>query len=161
MTHMGYGKHFSSMYTGSMVGSGALVFALMGYVIANMQPDKKVGFQVELNPVLLAAILGEKEDDVAAAIDFLCSPDPRSRSTESKGRRLERLGQFDFRVINGAKYRAIRDEEMRRESNRINQAIHRIRKKGIPLAGEMAYIKALNEGNEFEAQRILDQYSKP
>ena len=29
-----YGKHFASMYEGSLYGSGAVVFAVWGYVIA-------------------------------------------------------------------------------------------------------------------------------
>src|ERR1700742_1263807 len=32
-----YGKHYAGMYEGSMVGKGAIAFALMGYVIANMR----------------------------------------------------------------------------------------------------------------------------
>ena len=106
------------MYSGSMVGAGALPFAIMGYVIANGRPDRTVGMQVELNPKLLGFILGESEESVEKAIDFLCSPDPRSRSKEEEGRRLIKLGEFCYRVVNGAKYRAIRDEERRRETDR-------------------------------------------
>jgi len=153
-----YGKHFSSMYSGSMVGSGALIFAVMGYVVANMVPDKKVGAQVELNPKLLAAILGEPESDVSKAIDFLCSPDPHSRSKEAEGRRLVKLGEFDYRVVNGAKYRAIRDEEQRRESNRISQALSRARKRGLPLPGETAYVEALKAGDDAKANAVLEAY---
>lgn len=117
-----FGKHFASMYTGSMVGKGALMFAVMGYVIANVRPDKIVGGQVELNPILLAAIFGESVTDIQKAIDALCSPDPTSRSKDEEGRRLVRLGQFDYRVVNFKKYFAIRNEEIRREQNRVAQA---------------------------------------
>ena len=146
------------MYSGSMVGSGALVFAVMGYCVANGVPDKVVGTQVELNPTLLATVLGEKEEDVIKTIEFLCAPDAKSRSKDKEGRRLVRLGQFDYQVVNGAKYRAIRDQEARRDSNRINKALNRARKRGLPLAGETAYIAALESGNDFEAQRLLDKY---
>src|SRR6185503_20561610 len=54
-----FGKHFASMYEGSMVGSGAAVFAVMGYVIANWKPDKEVGGQIRLNTTILATIFGE------------------------------------------------------------------------------------------------------
>lgn len=154
-----YGKHFGSMYSGSMVGAGALAFAVMGYCIANAAPDRKVGSQVELNPVLLAAIFGEKQADIEKVIKMLCSPDPQSRTKEKEGRRLVQLGQFDYQLVNGAKYRAIRDEETRRESNRIAQTLSRARKRGLPLAGEVEFVAALKKGDDLEADRILDRYS--
>lgn len=113
------------MYEGSMVGAGAIVFATMGYVIANQKPDKDVGSQVRLNPILLSAILGESEKDVEEAIQFLCSPDPRSTTKEEEGRRLIKIGEFDYQVVNGPKYMRIRDEEHRREQNRAAQQKHR------------------------------------
>ena len=42
---MFFGKHFASMYEGSLVGSGPVVFAVMGYVIANQKPDFTLGSQ--------------------------------------------------------------------------------------------------------------------
>src|SRR5689334_9730282 len=106
-----YGKAFASMYTGSMVGSGAVVFAVWGYVIANMEPDKTVGMQVELNPRYLAGVFGEPAEAIALAIEKLCSPDPESRSKEQEGRRIIRIGQFAYQVVNGVYYREIRDKE--------------------------------------------------
>lgn len=124
-----YGKHFASMYERSMIGSGAIVFAVWGYVIATARPDADVGAQVTLNPVLLAAILGEEVKDVEEAIEFLCAPDRRSTSKDEGGRRLIRLGEFDYRVVNYARYRAMRDEEKRREQNREAQARFREKQK--------------------------------
>ncbi len=146
------------MYTGSMVGSGAVAFAVLGYCVACSVPDKAVGSQVELNPVLLAAILGESRGDVEKAIEFLCAPDPNSRSKAQGGRRLVRLGQFDFQLVNGAKYRAIRDEEERREYNRVAKAVERARKRGLPLAGETEYVAALNAGDESKADSVLERF---
>lgn len=140
-----YGKHFASMYQGSMVGSGAIVFAVMGYVIANGIPDRTVGMQVDLNPKLLSFILGESEKDIAKAIKFLCEPDPDSRSDDHQGRRLVRLGQFSYQVVNGAKYRWIRDEEKRREQNRDAQRRRRL-KNGRPLPGEESTLAKLESG---------------
>ena len=124
-----YGKHFASMYERSMIGSGAIVFAVWGYVIATARPDKAVGAQATLNPVLLGAILGESPGDVSKAIEFLCSPDPRSTSKGHEGRRLVKLGEYDYQVVNYEKYRAIRDEEKRREQNREAQAKFRAKQK--------------------------------
>jgi hypothetical protein len=150
-----FGKHFSSMYTGSMVGAGAINFAVMGYVIANCQPDRTYGAIVEMNPVLLSAILGESVADVEAAIKFLCSPDPQSRTKDRDGRRLIQLGQFDYQVVNGAKYRAIRDEEKRREQNRIAQA--NFRKKDKPLRGEVEAVKKFADGKVDKNFQPIDQ----
>ena len=150
-----YGKHFRSMYSGSMVGAGAPVFAVLGYVISNMVPQPSVGAQVELNPKLLAFIIGEKEEVIEKAIRKLCAPDPHSRTKEEDGRRLIRLGEFDYRVVNGAKYIAIRDEEERLESNRQRQAAHRAAlKRSIPMAGEALAIKALENGDTETFDRI-------
>jgi hypothetical protein len=107
-----YGKHFASMYTGSMVGSGAVVFAVWGYVVANVRFTDS---SVELNPRILATILGEPVEEIEKAITVLCSPDKHSRSQEEEGRRLVLEGPFLYRVVNAKKYGSIRDEDGRRE----------------------------------------------
>lgn len=130
-----YGKTFSSMYERSMVGAGAAAFAVWGYVIANQTPDKVVGMQVTLNPKLLAVIIGEPESVIDGAIKFLCAPDPKSTTPDDGGRRLVKVGMFDYRVVNGKKYASIRDEEERREKNRIRMEEKRGgTKKRIPRA---------------------------
>jgi hypothetical protein len=106
-----YGKIYESTFTGSMVGSGTAVFAVWPYVIANTKPDN----QVELNPRILSAILGTTEAEVQTAIDFLCAPDPRSRSKEFKGRRLIKRAEFLYFVPQADKYRGIPNERERRQ----------------------------------------------
>lgn len=120
-----FGKIFASMFQGSLYGKGWGPQLVMSYVIAHGQPDRELGMVVELNPKLLANTFGEDLKSVEAAIDFLCQPDPESRTPEEGGRRLIKLGQFDYKVVNGAKYRAIRDLEMRREQVRAAMAKHR------------------------------------
>lgn len=102
-----------------MVGSGAAMFAVWPYVIAKMKPDPDVGAQVDLNPALLAFVLGEEPEVIQGVIEKLCSPDPKSRTPDEDGRRLIKIGQFTYQVVNGAKYIALRNEEDRRRSNRI------------------------------------------
>lgn len=155
-----FGKHFASLYEGSMVGSGAVVFAVWGFVIAKQVPDRVSGSQVRLNAKLLSTILGEPERDVAKAIQFLCSPDPNSTTPDKEGRRLIKIGEFDYQVVNGARYRAIRDENMRREQNRLAQERYRAksRKHGGPGAQERAYEMALENG---APEAVLDKMSEP
>lgn len=111
-----------------MVGSGPVMFAVWGYVIAKMQPDKEVGAQVDLNPKLLAFTLGTEESEVESVITKLCSPDPNSRSKDEDGRRLVQVGTFSYRVVNGARYAEMRSEEARREYNRVRQRTLRAKK---------------------------------
>jgi hypothetical protein len=151
-----YGKHFSTMYTGSMVGAGFGAYALMGYVISNQQPDKVVGFQVELNPMLLATIFGEERGTIERAIEYLCAPDPNSRTLAEGGRRLVRVGQFAYRVVNGVVYNKIRNHEQRREQNRVAQQKFRERKKikSTPLTGETSALAAAAAGHPETAEAI-------
>jgi hypothetical protein len=116
-----FGKHFASMYSGSMFGKPALVFAVWGYAISNMRPSRRDGESyVELNPTLLASTFATTTDAVIEAIGVLESPDPASRTKRDDGRRLvlisgERsVGPMQYLVVNGSKYRALRDEEERR-----------------------------------------------
>lgn len=108
-----YGKLFASTFTGSMMASGPEVIAVWAYVIANTCKS-----MVELNPALLAAVIGSTPQRMSEAIETLCAEDSNSRSSEEKGRRLVREGQFQFRVVNHEKYRSIRNEDERREYNR-------------------------------------------
>lgn len=112
-----------------MVGAGAHVFAVMGYVISHQQPDKEHGGVVRLNPLLLAAILGEPLERVEAAMEVLTSPDPKTTTPGDDGRRLVRIGQFDYRVVNYVKYFGIRNEEDKRRADRERQQKHREKKK--------------------------------
>ena len=117
-----YGKYFQSTFTGSMFGAGAHVFALWGYVIANTHKGI-----IELNPVLVAAVIGCKPEDIKTALDYLCNDDPHSRSKNENGRRLIREGQFQYRVVNFADYHGLRSEDERREYNRIRKQVSRAR----------------------------------
>ena len=143
------------MFEGSLYGKGWGPLLVMSYAIANGIPDKDVGMQVDLNPKAMADKFGEDEGEVKRAIEFLCQPDPDTTSPEEDGRRLVRIGSFAYRIVNGAKYRAIRDAEKRREQVRKAMARHREKKKrqypkSTPLPGQNLYVKAVNreDGSE-------------
>lgn len=165
---MTYGKLFSSLYTGSMIGAGAVPFALMPYIISNANPDRTHGGYIELNPVLLSAIIGVSEKEIEEGIEFLCAPDPKSRTPDEDGRRLIQISPFAYRVVNYAKYKAIRDEEDRREQNRLSQETFRKKKKlkedlramarrPKPLPGETAYVKTHEDEGQEAADSALDR----
>lgn len=118
-----YGKFFESAFTGSMVGSGAPVFAVWGYVIAHARPPG----MVEINPLVLATMIGCKEEEIERAIDYLTSPDPNSRSDAEDGRRMIKMGAFLYSVPNWQHYQALRNDQERRAYNAEAQRRHRIK----------------------------------
>jgi len=137
-----YGKAFESMYEGSMFGAGLEVWGVWNYVIT------KTHFEVvELNPKHLAAVLGCTPEQVDRGIAKLCAPDPESRSKVEEGRRLVREGQFQYRVVNWAHYQSIRNENERREYNRIKMAEYRARKKG-PTKSQLRQVRARADSRE-------------
>ena len=119
-----WSKHFKSMYEGSMYGAGIAVFAVWGYVLSHTEKGK-----VELNPKRLADTLGGSVDEVVKAIEFLCNPDKESRFKEHEGRRMLKDGEFQYYLPAWQHYQAIRNEEDRRESNRMAQERFRAKKK--------------------------------
>lgn len=126
-----YGKAFAMMYEGSLYGKGVVVFAVWNYVIAKMEPIKDLKrMEVRLNEEQIAATLGGvTAEKVKEAIEFLCSPDPRSNSVEEDGRRLKRLGEFTYIVVNGWKYSLIKNREALRAANAEAQARRREKKR--------------------------------
>lgn len=125
---MSYGKIYEQTFTGSMMGAGPVVFAVWSYAIAHLKPPGRV----ELNPRLLAAVIGAPLKDVQAAIETLCSSDPESRSKIEKGRRLVKEGEFLYRAPTFERYRNGTDEE-RKATNAARQKRHREKKKRIGL----------------------------
>ena len=107
----GYGKIFNGMFTGSMLGAGPVVFALMSYVIANVGRNSRL----ELNPQLLAVMIGCEVEEIENAIVYLTSPDPNSRTEDHDGRRMLYEGGFTYFVVNYAKYRDLVYAEQNRE----------------------------------------------
>ena len=111
-----FGKLFASCFTGSMYGAGPVVFAVWAYVFANAR-----GSSLELNPALLADVIGSDRESIKSAIEYLCSPDPYSQNPEEEGRRLVHEGAFQYRVVSLDRYRSIHKEEERREYNRLKK----------------------------------------
>lgn len=103
-----FGKHYESMYTGSMRGKGAVAFAVWGYIISHVKPPD---YELELNPDVVAFLIGEPEESISAAIEQFCSPDPKSRTQDHEGRKLIRRGVYLYHVVNGKGYHDIKNEE--------------------------------------------------
>lgn len=118
-----YVKLFASLYQGTLRGKSdeILVFTnLLAYA-------DRYGI-VDKHPRAIADETGLSIEDVSAAIQTLESPDPESRSPNEEGRRILRLDEhraWGWQVTNYEKYRAIRNEDERREQNRLSQEVWR------------------------------------
>lgn len=123
-----YAKIFASLYQGTLRGdaNGLLVFT-------NLLAHADAAGCVDIHPRAVAQEVGISIDQVRAALLVLEAPDGESRSPDHEGRRLIRLDEhraWGWKIVNHAKYRAIRSEEDRREQNRASQA--RFREKSKP-----------------------------
>lgn len=143
------------MYTGSMRGTGAMMFAIWGYVLTHQQGNRdRSYFTVELNAEIVGFLIGESESEVALTIEKCCQPDPESRSQEKEGRRLVKLGPYLYEVVNGPYYDKLKREVDKRESDRVRQERAR-RKKENSSTG--------NNGERdlwAEAENVYDLYPR-
>lgn len=124
---MSFGKLYEQTFTGSMMGAGPVVFSVWSYVVAHVKPPGRL----EINPRLVAALIGTTAAEVQKALDVLTAPDPESRSKEQEGRRLIREGEFTYRVPTFARYRNGTEEEQRK-ANAARQARFREKHKAQP-----------------------------
>jgi hypothetical protein len=115
-----YAKVFSSLYQGTLRGNshGILVFTNL---LAHCDKEG----HVDVHPRAIAEEVGLTIEQVRATLLELEGPDEESRTPDEGGRRIIRLDEhraWGWRVVNYVKYREIKNEEDRRESNRLAQA---------------------------------------
>ena len=93
-------------------------------VFTNMLAHADAEGWVDIHPRAIAEEVGLSVEQVNAAINELEAPDPESRSPENEGRRIVKMDEhrsWGWVVVNYKKYRSIRNEEDRREQNRLAQ----------------------------------------
>jgi hypothetical protein len=153
-----YAKLFTSIYQGTLRGNshGLLVFTnLLAHCDKNGAAD--------IHPRAIAEEVGLTVDQVNAALRVLESPDDESRSPEEQGRRIVRLDEhraWGWLVVNYCKYRAIRDEDDRREQNRLSQ--ERWRNKHKPPSAQISSVsqsKPQSAHTEAEAEADTERGS--
>ena len=140
-----YGKIFTSLYEGSMVGKGCAVFALWGYCISKADPVDHI---VTLNPKLLCSIFGVEEEEVTNALEVLTGPDEESRCPDEEGRRLLHKGGHDYYLVTHDKYRAINSTDGHREYNREMKRRERERRKSMTVNDASMTVKNVNDVND-------------
>lgn len=143
-----YAKLFTSIYQGTLRGNshGLLVFT-------NLLAHADQHGIVDIHPRAIAEEIGLTQAQVRVALDVLEEPDEESRSPEHEGRRLIRMDEhraWGWQIVNFLKYRAIRNEDDRREQNRLAQA--KWREKNKPGSAESKPSKPPSAHTEAEAE---------
>lgn len=142
-----YAKLFTSIYQGTLRGNsnGLLVFTnLLAHCDKNGIAD--------IHPKAIAEEVGLTIEQVKAALEELESPDIESRSPEEDGKRIVRMDEhraWGWLVVNYVKYRAIRNEDDRREQNRASQERYRNRHK--PQSAKVSQDQPQSAHTEAEA----------
>ena len=98
-------------------------------------------------------------EQVRAALDLLESPDDESRSPEEQGRRIIRMDEhraWGWLVVNYVKYRSIRDEEDRREQNRVAQEKWRSKHRK-PQSAAVSQHKPQSAHTEADTEAVRDK----
>jgi hypothetical protein len=98
----------------------------MAYAVSNAKPPDGV---VEINVELAAFQIGDSVERIQEALNYLLAPDPKSRSQEDDGRRMIRVGEYLYRLVNWKTYRDGTDYEARRAYWSDRQKAHRAAKK--------------------------------
>lgn len=142
-----YVKLFTSLYQGTLRGKSddILVFTnLLAHCDRNGIVDKHWN--------AIAQEVGISEKRVKEAIKRLEDKDVDSRTQDNEGRRIIRLDghrAWGWQVTNYAKYRAMRNEEDRREQNRESQARFRNKPK---VSHSKPSISQVSRGNPMQKQ---------
>lgn len=121
-----YGKLYASIFQGTLRGQAHPLLVFMNMIACADRHGV-----VDKHPRAIADEVGLTLEEVKEAIEYLMAPDLESRSTEEEGRRLALISDtrtWGWRIVNYPKYRAIRNEEERRES--VRKATARWRAKG-------------------------------
>lgn len=143
-----YAKLFTSIYQGTLRGNshGLLVFT-------NLLAHCDKSGEVDMHPRAIAEEVGLTVEQVRAALLVLEAPDEESRSPEEDGRRILRKDEhraWGWVVVNYLKYRSIRDEDDRREQNRLAQ--ERWRNKNKPASAAVDGDKPIQKQKQIQKQ---------
>jgi hypothetical protein len=147
-----YVKLFASLYQGTLRGKsdGILVFT-------NLLAHADQSGRVDIHPRAIAEEVGLSEDSVRAALGFLEAVDEESRSPENEGRRIVLLDghrAWGWQIVNYGKYRAIKNEDDRREQNRLAQERWRTKQAAVSNDKQpSAEISSVSRGKPKQKQK--------
>jgi hypothetical protein len=146
-----YAKIFASLYQGTLRGNA---HAILVFTNLLAHSDKN-GF-VDKHWRAISDEVGISVDEVKKAIEYLERPDPESRTPEEEGRRLVPMDEhraWGWRIVNHAKYRAMRNEDDRTEQNRSAQERRRKKLKELNVDNRKSDDSQQNQPGSAERQR--------
>lgn len=158
-----YVKLFASLYQGTLRGCSDEIL-----VFTNLLAHADIHGIVDKHWRAISEETGLSRERVEAAITNLEAPDPESRSPEQEGRRIVKMDEhraWGWKIVNYGKYRSIRNEDDRREQNRIAQEKWRNKnKQSKPRKPESAqaeaYAEEVNPSADKSALSAFDQFWK-
>lgn len=120
---------------------------------------------VRRNAYALRKLANITDEEIMLALEVLKMPDTRrGEHQEFEGRRIKEVKE-GWLILNGEKYRELLITAKKREQKRVAEQIRRSKRSqeleklrsmnGKPLPGEMAYVKAVEEGDDEMAERML------
>ncbi len=115
-----YGKIFKQMYEGTLAGHWQAIVTMQQLVVL----ATKDGI-VDMTPESIARTTSIPIEIIQAGLEHLAKPDPYSRTPGEDGRRIVLLDDhrpWGWRLVNHAKYRALRNLEEKREADRVRIA---------------------------------------
>jgi hypothetical protein len=145
-----YVKLFASMYQGTLRGKSDEIL-----VFTNLLAHCDQHGYVDKHWRAIAEETGISEDRVRAAVVALESPDSDSRSKEMNGCRLIRIDDhraWGWQVVNYGKYRNIRNEEDRREQNRLAKQRQRERQR---MSASVSKVSHVSPGQPKEKEKEI------
>ena len=124
-----YGKLFESMYSGTLVEDWRALVTFQQMIIL-CDADGMLDMTVEAISYRTRIPM----DILEAGIKILESPDPKSRTPDQEGRRVERIDahrEWGWHLINHEKYKILQDADTVRHQTRERVRKHRENKKGV------------------------------
>jgi len=115
---------------------------------------------VMMTEAAIARRIGATPEEVAWGIKELLRPDPKSKTPDFNGRRIERLvgTGYGFRVINFESYRALRDADQMREATR--ERVRRFREKKAQTLVGNDDVTQCNGSNAIKKENKKESKSK-
>lgn len=129
-----YGKVFESIYDGTLAGHWQAIVTMQQLIVL-ATPDGVV----DMTPDAIARRTSIPLAIITAGIEHLAKPDPFSRTPGDDGRRIVLLDDhrpWGWRLVNHAKYRALRDLEQKREADRQRIAEKRKKTKDVAIPSQ-------------------------
>ena len=151
-----YAKIFNQIYDSSIVEDPELRFTFMDLlVLADMNGV------VDMTHEAISRRTNRPITIIRSTILTLESPDPRSRTPDSQGRRLKRLDDhrdWGWMILNYDRFRKIASEEQRREKTlaRVNKHRENTKKKGS-VTHCNAPVTLVNASNAMQKQKQMQK----